>query len=209
MITIDLEPTISQQLRQALAELAMISHAPTPDYDFSPSEAASRSRWRTSDRRPPVAYAGPHAAHDGGTRIPRGVDGEHRPRAPKSGIPDEESSDKVRNAWAAYQVELEDWRACYMRRTPEFYQREIDRAQSDWRRKRIIEEIKADTQSWLRAPMPIDEPLSLADPQWKRWIAASKLNNGDLARKYNVTRQYISLVRRAYAREHGDASSVD
>ena len=128
---IDAEPSIEAQLRQALAELAMISHAPTPNYDFSSSEAASRSRWRTSDRRPPVAYAGPHAAHDGGTRIPRGVDGERRPRAPKTGIPDEESSDKVRNAWAAYQVELDDRKSCYMRRTPAWYVREIARASSE------------------------------------------------------------------------------
>lgn len=52
-----------------------------------------------------------------------------------------------------------------------------------------------------RMSIPAGQPPMPGDPLWKRWVAESKLDGGELARLFNVKRQYIHQIRVQYRKD--------
>ena len=160
--------TLTTQIRTALAELELISHAPTKNFDPSPRDTSEEP----SGRRPP---------------------GGDRDRPPRNATTEERDA----------------WRDSYQAKTVEHFRRELEVTiakaatasddATDFLNRRlnaILTEIKETTEAWKKAPMGDgQEPLSRADPRWKRYIAWSDRDTGDLARQYGVTRRYIQKIR--------------
>lgn len=63
----------------------------------------------------------------------------------------------------------------------------------------LLEEAKAALEAWERAPIPEgQEPLSMADRHWKRWVGQSTLTDTEIAHKYSCSRQYVARIRAQY-----------
>lgn len=52
--------------------------------------------------------------------------------------------------------------------------------------------------AWERTPLPSGQEPEYGSPQWKRWVAESGEDSGELARRFNVSRRYINRVRKDY-----------
>ncbi len=180
-----------RDFRQALLELALVSHAPIQGYNLAPAENGKGERWRYRDTRPPIAHLGSHMPKGGDTQVPRGTDID-RPRR------------------ADGKEEREAWFASYQRRTVGYFTIEFTRCHDrlldsgdelacQARLKALAKDCRDTVIAWKRAPMPVgQEPLSRADPNWKRFVAESTLDAGVLANRYDVTRQRIYQIRAAY-----------
>ncbi len=123
---------------------------------------------------------------------------------------------KYEQALAAWADERDAWRASYVRRTPAYFQTELERRTAraadieDGRivvdaadLRAIIRDLLAEAtevlERWERQRIPPGQPpASRADPQWKRFIGESSENTQALADRYKVSGQYIRRIRRAY-----------
>lgn len=171
-----------RELRQAVAELSLISHAPTQSYQLAPPEdrAATPDRWRKSDRLAPVAHLGSHRPKDGDTQAPRGSDVDRPPR-------DAEHDERI--AWAE----------SYQRKTPDYFRDQLEKCHTEARLIALRDECRAVLLAWKRQPMPAgQEPASRADPNWKRWVAESKLDIGEIARRFDCSRRHVYKIRQDY-----------
>lgn len=90
--------SVLKEIRQALAELELVSHAPVRNYD---------------------GRSAPSADDDIGGRRPSGRDGEFPPRKPNVGAKAE--------VWEEYRQEFADWLLSYQRRTPAYFRAELRR----------------------------------------------------------------------------------
>lgn len=145
------------EIRQALAELELVSHASTRNYE-------GRSR--------------PSSDEDIGGKRPPGSDQEFAGKD---------------------QLEWEALKASYHWRTVAHYRQRLRNISRDEEALRpVLAEIRETVKAWRQAPIPQGQEPEFGSPQWKRYVAESPLDGGELARKFNVTRQYISQVRRGY-----------
>jgi hypothetical protein len=93
---------------------------------------------------------------------------------------------------------MEDYQVGYALKSPEYFQREIGRARTEKRLRELLSEAQAALEAWQRTPIPAGQDPEYGSPQWKRWIAESSLDGGTLARRFNITRQYVHQIRRGY-----------
>jgi len=70
------------------------------------------------------------------------------------------------------------------------------RSERDYRA--VLEDALAALDAWKRTPAPTGTDPPFGTVQWKRWIAVSPETNAELARRFNVSAQYIGQVRRQY-----------
>lgn len=85
----------------------------------------------------------------------------------------------------------------YSLKSADHFRRRLARAHSQRTLEVILEEAKAALAAWRRQPAPTGEP-EYGSPQWKRWVAESKLPSSEIARKYGVSGQYIRRIRALY-----------
>lgn len=91
-------------------------------------------------------------------------------------------------------------------RTPEFRQKSAEHfsarargCKTDRDYQAVLEDAKAALEAWKRTPaIAGDSAPPYGTIQWKRWVAESKESGAELARKFNVTAQYIGQVREQY-----------
>ncbi len=164
-----------RELRQLIARLELISHVSGSAYDGRAP--------RATDDEP------------GGQRPPGGR--RDRPRHPGP-LPGSDALDSELQAYQERRDEWDAWLISYQRRTPEYFQRQLEDCHTAWRVEKLVTEARETLEAWHRQPMPRGVEPEFGSPQWKRWIAESSLNGGELARKFNVTRQYIYKIRRGY-----------
>ena len=163
---------LTRRIRQALAELELISHAPTPAY-------SARTQHGSDE--------------DIGGKRPPGSDREFRPRRPKLPLIDGDPASE--KAWREYDEDLAAWEASYHRRTVSYYQRQL---RLHGVSSALLEDVERTIRSWRVLQIPAGQPPALGDPQWKRYIGESDLSGGELARIFNVSREYIRQVRKQY-----------
>jgi len=101
-------------------------------------------------------------------------------------------------AWDDYDDDLTAWRACYQRRTAEYFARQLERCESEYRLKMLVAEARETLEAWRRQPIPPGQPPEYGSPQWKRWIGESNKDAGELARLFGLTRQRIYQIRKGY-----------
>lgn len=181
---------LSAQIRQALAELELVSHAPIQGYNYAPPAEGRKERWRTRavcvrcrnrglrtcEHQEPVPHLGQHSGKSGDTKAPMGTDRE-RPH----GLD-----------------EAKSLRESYHGKTLAYFRAKRARnGDSD----ALLAEIRETTEAWLVVKIPKGQPPAITDPQWKRYIAESPEGSGVLATRFSVTREYIRQVRRAYRGE--------
>jgi hypothetical protein len=156
------------ELRGLVAKLSLISHAPIGAY-------GRQTRG---------------SGEDIGGKPPRGGEVD-RPRKP--------SKDASADDWEAYHEEHAAWKVSYQRHTPSYFAAELERCETEARLVELRDEAEASLKAWRRGPMPVgQEPLSCADPNWKRWVGETSLSAGEIARKFDVSRQYVWRIKRAY-----------
>jgi hypothetical protein len=147
--------TLEREIRQALAELELVSHAATQNLN-------------------PTAR---DTSEEPGGRRPGGSDSD---RPNRSASHDERHS----------------WQDSYQRKTVQHFRDRLVKLTSVAELEALREEIRDVVTAWKRAPMPKgQEPLSRADPGWKRYIAECGRDSGDLARQYGVKRRYINKIK--------------
>lgn len=83
-------------------------------------------------------------------------------------------------------------------KSADYFKRKRARCHTDAQFDRLIREIGLVLQAWQQMPLPAGQPPTPDDPQWKRWVAESDKNAGELARLFNMTRQHIYQIRKAY-----------
>lgn len=79
----------------------------------------------------------------------------------------------------------------------EHFRRCLRRARTDGQLEAVLIDARDALAAWRRQPAPSGEP-EYGSPQWKRWVAESELAPVEIARKYNVSRQYVHAIQRAY-----------
>lgn len=162
------------RLREAVASLSLISHTAAVSYDKIARDTSESI---------------------GGKR-PAGTDAEYRPRRPKG--PRIEGDAQSEKAWDEFEEELAAWEASYHRKTPTYFQRKAVKCRSDRQLELLAVEAEETLAAWRRMPIPAGQPPEFGSPQWKRWVAESPLDGGELSRMFSVTRQYIYLIRKQY-----------
>ena len=200
------------ELRTLVAQLALVSHAPTQGYDFAPSTVGAGRRWRVSDHQPPIAHLGAHHSHDGDSRIPDGHDRERAPRKPRPPAalaPDDPGEREAWQAdWEAYQrmfkewrADMDAWRVCYQRRIPSYFGRALAAADPDRDPdpllRRLIVEARDARRAWLRSPSPPTAP----EPDgflWRCAIADADTPIKETARLYSVSARTVKRYRASY-----------
>lgn len=85
----------------------------------------------------------------------------------------------------------------FPQKSVEHFRRRLARARTRSRLEAILRDAKTALEAWKRQPAPTGEP-KLSSPQWKRWVAESDLPAAEIARKFNVKRQYVSRIRSEY-----------
>lgn len=83
-------------------------------------------------------------------------------------------------------------------KSADYFRRKRTRCRSDNDIDRLITEITAVLDAWRRMPVPPGQPPAPGDPQWKRWVAESKKDAGELARLFNISRQRVHQIRKQY-----------
>ena len=155
------------ELRTTIIRISLISHAPVQQYD--------------SD-------GGAHdTSEDIGGKRPPGTD-QDRPRHPGP------NADPKR--LAEYRDDYAAWLSSYQRKTPAYFVERLGTNPSDQRVTELLAEAKSVLDAWRTHPhVAGQDPESMADPRWKRWVAASTLDSGDLARRFGCTRRYINKIK--------------
>lgn len=170
-----MNPTLIAEYRDLVQKLSLISHVTSVNYEGKIARDTSEAT---------------------GGRRPTGSDIEPKPRRPKSPrIVGNIASEK---AWDEYEIDLAAWEACYHRRGVDYFVRRFAACSTDGMLRDLIGEARDTLAAWKRTPIPKGQPPALGDPQWKRWVAESSLQTGDLARMFSVSRQYIQKIRRGY-----------
>lgn len=79
-----------------------------------------------------------------------------------------------------------------------YFERRFARIHTDIQLQALVLEAERALEAWQRTPFVEGQRPALQDPRWKQWIAHSRLDGGELARLYGVSRQYIHEVRKKY-----------
>jgi hypothetical protein len=85
----------------------------------------------------------------------------------------------------------------YPQKSIEHFRRRLRRIRATWQLELLLEDARSSLAAARRQPAPTGEP-EYGTPQWKRWVAESPLPSVEIARKYNVSRQYICRLRLLY-----------
>lgn len=88
-------------------------------------------------------------------------------------------------------------------RSAEHFKHRLANAHSERAEQAILQDARRALAAHRRAPKPKDlgHPMP-GDPQWKRWVAESKLPAREIARKCGVSRQYVEKVRKQWCNEN-------
>lgn len=73
-------------------------------------------------------------------------------------------------------------------------------------RQTIVAEAREALDNARRMPTSRERPASMADPQWKRWVAESTATLATIAGWYSCSPQYVHEVRVKYRSVAGDTS---
>lgn len=170
---------VVNNIRQAIQELTLVSHAPSQSFDPAPPEDDAPARWRTSSTSGPVPHLGHHHGKTGDTTIPRGGIDWKGDRTPE-----------------------------YRQKSADHFVRRLKRLHDDPRRTHDVDELqpllkdaREALEAWRKTPLVAGERPALADPRWKYWAANCDHTTADLVRWYGITRQYLHQVRRGYREE--------
>jgi hypothetical protein len=112
---------------------------------------------------------------------------------PKS--PRREGDLQSERAWDQYEEELAAWQGSHHRRTVSYYQGQLRRRGAS---QALLDDIRRTVGAWRRMSIPVGQPPEYGTPQWKRYIAESREDAGELARMFHVTRRYINQIRQNY-----------
>lgn len=77
------------------------------------------------------------------------------------------------------------------------FRRRLAHARTDEQRALILTDAEAALAAWKRQPAASTEP-AYGSPQWKRWVAESKLSHQQVADKFGISRSYVAKVRKQY-----------
>lgn len=175
-----------QELRQAVAELSLVSHISALDYQgMVDAKDTTESK---GGRRPP------------------GADGEFKPRKPRHPGPDASEKELATfdGKMTAFQTEHDSWLACYQRKTPSWFSGQVERCETEYRLVALADEARDVVDAWRRMPLPAGgEPVSMRESHWKRWVGemlADPKSGWDVKRivnRYGCSRQYVYKVNRA------------
>jgi hypothetical protein len=66
----------------------------------------------------------------------------------------------------------------------------------------VIQEAVEALQRAKLQPIVLGQPPKRGEPLWKRYIAETDEDIGQLAREFNVTRRYILMIRQQYGRSN-------
>lgn len=91
--------------------------------------------------------------------------------------------------------ERDDWSA-WPHKDAEHFRRRVQRATTASALRAILKDLEATLRARRRAPVP--SAPALGDPMWKRWVGQSTEKTADLARRFDVSPQYVNRVRREY-----------
>lgn len=82
-------------------------------------------------------------------------------------------------------------------KSADHFRKRASKAFSEHAMQKVLDDARASLEAWKRRPLPTGEP-EYGSPQWKHWVAQSPLPDGDIARKFNVSRQYVNRIRTQY-----------
>lgn len=144
-----------------------------------------------------VSHASTQKLDSDGGRDTSGDIGGNRPSGGNFDRPRRPKSSNARD-FADYGAEMDDWATSYQRRTPDYFYRELERCQSVTRLRTLRDEARASLTAWRRKPLSPGRPDSMADPDWKRWVAEGGAKVKDIVNWYDCSRQYVHQIRAAY-----------
>jgi hypothetical protein len=166
---------VDRNLRSSIAQLELVSHAPTQNFDPIPRDSASE----------------PGGKKPGQSNI------EYRPKDTE-----EEMA----------------WFASYHRKTPEYFkdlrsqvwkllqETESYHPDDDLRTQALevagtaLDALRDDVDkcvaAWRKRPVTTGQPPTMADPEWKHYIATCGRETAELVREYSCSRQYINAIKR-------------
>jgi hypothetical protein len=107
-------------------------------------------------------------------------------------------SDRDRPPRGAEQEEWEAWRESYVRKTPDYFRHRLAHCHTERAITALLAEAEGVLEAWRRTPIPPGNEPRRCDAQWKRFIAESSEDAGDLARRFEVTRRYVNMIRQQY-----------
>lgn len=83
----------------------------------------------------------------------------------------------------------------------DYWRDRYNRAGGPRTRRLVLTEAKEALELARRMPIPKGQEPEYGSPQWKRYIAESVEDTGALATRFNCTRRYINMIRRAYRKD--------
>lgn len=84
-------------------------------------------------------------------------------------------------------------------KSADHFRRRMASARTDHAMRIILDDAERALKAWRFQPKhrPDSEP-DRASPLWKHWVGSCGLSDGEIARKYGVTRQYVNRIRNQY-----------
>ena len=83
-------------------------------------------------------------------------------------------------------------------KSADHYRRRLARAHTEGIVLVILRDARATLRAYTHTPLPTGDGPQYGDAMWKRWVAESPASNAEIARIYNVSREYVRQVRAAY-----------
>lgn len=171
------------ELRQLVAELALVSHASSQSYDVvRPGDDVppTPARWRVSNRRPPAPHLGPHRPKTGGSRTPTG--------APARG---EDHPD-------------------YRQKSAEYFEQKLLNCWGPTDIRELLTEAQEALIAWRKTPVVPGMEPERGTFRWKCMVADDR--NGtveQIAKRHSVNRRTLFRYRARYTGLFKVASSRD
>lgn len=157
--------SLANDIRQGIAKLEMISHAPTQNFDPTPRDTADEP----------------------GGRRPQGTDMDRPPRSASN-------LEKIAWL-DSYQAKTVRYfrRECEhaLRRGLE----RGDREHAIARLSALRDDLYSVISLWRQLRIPDGQPPALGDAGWKRYVASCGRSTSELSREYMVSSQYINRVK--------------
>lgn len=84
----------------------------------------------------------------------------------------------------------------YPQKSADHFHRRLNGARTQPQVDAILTDAEQALNAWRNQAVPKDPEYG--SPQWKKYVAASTLTHGELAKRFNVKRSYIQQIRREY-----------
>jgi hypothetical protein len=167
---------VDRELREAIGRLELISHGPTMSFDPTSRDTSEEPGGRKPGRSD-VDRPGRTASND---EKQAWFDSYHR----KTPTYFNHRRQMVFNALGADAPEWE---------SPDLF--EVAQQHAAHGLETLRDECLDVLNAWRKRPLVNGQAPAKADPEWKRYIAESGRDSGDLAREYGVTRRYINRIK--------------